>query len=627
MSTERANLSNHAIKSKEHIAKMEIKLARLGDSQLLLDHVDKQQQTLDSLQEHLNKSEGSLILKDDIIKSLEKELDTLHRAFDVQDRYEKPIMNSGNVGTNGIYVEREKMRSLYYELGKRQSNAHSLTLSLADSSIEISQLKQALKDAALLKLKMEESAVISGLQSQQELEEKKNLLNELSNVQENSRRANELHSKMMGQSEDLTKRLSELRCASDVIIAEKETLVFELSSLLYASQLEVVSLNGRIEELKQSVTLLQSSSDLTEQRSMTNLNKAIIERQVLTELLQEAELMKPELNMVHQHLEDAIRDREEKSRLIESARRLSEREILQARDTAEDLQRQLVAAQEHLEVIQKRECDLEEERTSALTTLQRTLEAAKALTVKLQCEKDRRILAEERANKAERLAETLQRAKEHVSSAVLDALHQEKAKSVRLEKVISQMTNSRDYIPHPVQRSSSVSPHRSTVTGRSDGEYNYDGHFSASIGGMSILPAQAATTSSSLKRHPLSAMQSIPPHNFLGRTVSSDLTAGAVIMEHRRSLPSFSQSSPSRMTACNLQNGQSKDLRRESWRLMERAVDSGVDTKRSRETLEDEISRASHAYDSLPVPEVRASTSKLPTSVSPPKSIVDGLTR
>ena len=607
---------------------MEIKLARLGDSQLLLDHVGIQQQTIDNLQEHLNKSEGSLILKDDIIKSLEKELDTLHRAFDVQDRYEKPIMNSGNVGTNGIYVEREKMRSLYYELGKRQSNAHSLTLSLADSSIEISQLKQALKDAALLKLKMEESAVISGLQSQQELEEKKNLLNELSNVQENSRKANELHSKMVGQSEDLTKRLSELRCASDVIIAEKETLVFELSSLLYASQLEVVSLNGRIEELKQSVTLLQSSSDLTEQRSMTNLNKAIIERQVLTELLQEAELMKPELNMVHQHLEDAIRDREEKSRLIESARRLSEREILQARDTAEDLQRQLVAAQEHLEVIQKRECDLEEERTSALTTLQRTLEAAKALTVKLQCEKDRRILAEERANKAERLAETLQRAKEHVSSAVLDALHQEKAKSVRLEKVISQMTNSRDYIPHPVQRSASVSPPRSTVTGRADGEYNYDGHFSGSIAGMSILPRQhPPTTSSSFNRQPLSVMQTVPPRSFLGRTDSLELTANAVIMEHRRNLPSFSQSSPSRMTSCNLQNSQSRDFRRESWRLMERAVDNGVDMKRNLETLEDEITEGSHAYDLFLVPEVRASTSKLPTSVSPPKSIVDGLTR
>ena len=607
---------------------MEIKLARLGDSQLLLDHVGIQQQTIDNLQEHLNKSEGSLILKDDIIKSLERELDTLHRAFDVQDHYEKPIINGRNLGTSGIYVEREKMRSLYYELGKRQSNAHSLTLSLADSSIEITHLKQALKDATLIKQKMQENALVLELQSQQELEEKKNLLDELSHVQENSRKASDLHSKAIGQIEDLTKRLSELRTASDIIIAEKETLVFELSSLLYSSQLEVVSLNGRIEELKQSVTLLQSSSDLTEQRSMTNLNKAITERQVLTELLQEAELMKPELNMVHQHLEDAIRDREEKSRMIESARHLSERDILQARDAAEVLQRRLVAAQEQLEVIQNRECDLEEERTSALTTLQRTLEAAKALTVKLQCEKDRRILAEERANKAERLAETLQRAKEHVSSAVLDALHQEKAKSVRLEKVISQMTNSRDYIPHPVQRSASVSPPRSTVTGRADGEYNSDGHFSGSIGGMSILSRQhPPNISSSFNRQPLSVMQTMPPRSSLGRTDSLELTANAVIMEHRRNLPSFSQSSPSRMTSCNLQNSQSRDFRRESWRLMERAVDNGVDMKRNLETLEDEITEGSHAYDLFLVPEVRASISKLPTSVSPPKSIVDGLTR
>ena len=47
--------------------------------------------------------------------------------------------------------------------------------------------------------------------------------------------------------------------------------------------------------------------------------------------------------------------------------------------------------------------------------------------------------------KAERLADSLQRAKDHVSSAVLDALHREKSKSFRLENVIKEIgTNKGD---------------------------------------------------------------------------------------------------------------------------------------------------------------------------------------
>ena len=605
---------------------MEVKLARLGDSQQLLDHVEKQQQIIHNLQGQLNKSEGSVFLKDDIIKSLEKELDTLHRAFDVQDRYETP-RSSGNIGTSGIYIEREKMRSLYYELGKRQSDAHSLTLSLADSSIEIIELKQTLKDAALIKIKTEESVLALGLQSQRQLEEKNNLLGELAETEEKFRKLKDINSNMAGQSEDLTKRLSELRTASDVIAAEKDTLVFELSNLLYSSQLEVVSLNGRIEELKQSVILLQSSSELNEQRSMTNLNKAITERKILTELLQEAELMKPELNMVHEHLEDAIREREEKNRMIESAKHSSDIDISEARGIAEDLQRELSMTRQQLEVMQSREFDLEDERTSALTTLQRTLEAAKAITVKLQSEKERRISAEERANKAERLAETLQRAKEHVSSAVLDALHQEKAKSARLEKVILQMTSTRDYIPHPKQGSTSESPSRVAFNDRADSGCTYDGRISESQGSTTIFPTQSAPSSSSLHWQPFSAVSSTPSRSFISRADSANSTASEVITEHRRSIPSFSQSSPSRMMASNLQNSQNADIRKQSWQLMERAVDSGVDMKKSLETLEEEISRGGRAYNPGLEPELRVAASNIRNSSSPPRSIVDGLTR
>ena len=574
LNSERSSLFNESIKLKEHIAKMEVQLARLSDSQVLLDHMGRQQQIIDNLQGKLDKSQSSLVLKDDVIKSLEKELDTLHRAFDVQDRYETP-RSSVNTSTSSIQVDREKMRSLYYELGKRQSDAHSLTLTLADSSIEMGKLKQNVKELLALKAQMEENGINQRTQYEKLLADKNVLLRELSASHENTNKIKDWNSNLSGQIEDLSRRLSELRASSDLVLTEKETLVFELSSLLYASQLEVVSLNTRVDELKQSVTVLQSSTELSEQRSASHLNKAIAERQVLTELLQEAELMKPELCMVHQHLEDAVQEREEKKKMLQDVRHSSEKNIAQARQIAEELQRELDVTQQLLETAQTRENDLEEEKTGALSTLQRTLEAAKSLSSKLQSEKDRRILAEERASKAERLADTLQRAKEHVSSAVLDALHVEKSKSIRLEKVLQQMTSSRDFIPHPragTPGSSSLSPVRGDRADAGRGD-DYEGRKPASFLSQS-----------------LSSSNILSPSRAMGGELSSTYpSATAIIAEYKKNIPSFSLSSPSRTLSAHSQSvlNRSRDIKRESWKLMERAVDSGVDMKLIQESRTD----------------------------------------
>jgi hypothetical protein len=203
---------------------------------------------------------------------------------------------------------------------------------------------------------------------------------------------------------------------------------------------------------------MQSSSELTDQRTSSTLNKAIAERKILADSLQEAEMMKPQIAQLRQQLNETIDEKEMTNKRLQILQHSSKKEIVEARSTAEELKSELGVIQKQLRSLQAREGDLEEERLHALSTLQRTLEAAKSLTVKLQSEKDKRIKAEERANKAERLAESLQRAKEHVSSAVLDALHQEKSKSIRLEKVLQQMANNRDrdHIPNPDHLTSST---------------------------------------------------------------------------------------------------------------------------------------------------------------------------
>ena len=565
------HLCNESIKAKDHIARLESHVSRLSDSQSLLDHVSKQQQVIESIQGKLDKCLVSLSAKDDIVKSLEKELDTLHRAFDVQDRYEPPHRSESIGPTGAIQAERDKMRSLYYELGKRQSDAHSLTLSLADSSIQIKKLQQNLAET-ITSVELIQNEKIA-LQTQCDDLTKRNseLLDELSQSQGKAENLKELNVKTTSQIEDLSKRLSELRTTSDAIIAEKEALVFELSSLLYNSQLEIVSLNGRTEELKQSVAILQSANELSEQRALSSLNDAIAERKLLAGKLRDAEMMKPQLVIVNERLEEAIQDGEMKVQMIQAVEQSSMKDITQARVIAEELQRELVSSQQQLEFAQQRESDLEEERAHALTTLQRTLEAAKSLTIKLQYEKDRRVAAEERATKAERLADGLQKAKEHVSSAVLDALHQEKSKSLRLEKIVQQITNSREGRDIPVKMmslaTSSSYPIPAAGLGPGPapvpGEYDFDRRKPVSSRSSdSGLGERFDPPSSSSRQSYVQSDPSTPTRHGADKDrvrdrdrdrdrpehVSHDIAAEASSSDIRKKNPSFSQSSPNRVT-------------------------------------------------------------------------------
>lgn len=437
------NLADCA-KFKDQIAKLEGHIDRLSDSQLLLDHIDKQQHVVDTMQCRLDKFRISAVAKDETVNALEKELDTLHRAFDIQDRYESQYCVSSSGSANVIQAERDKIKSLYYELGKRQSDAHSLTLSLADKSVEMNTMKISLKEAVNCQ---DQTKKLQGdLQTQLDDLEKNNanLREEVVRCQDKISNLNDLQSRLNGQIEDMSSRLSETKSSSKATITEKEKLIFELSSLLYSSQVEVGSANERFEELKQSLTHLQNASQLNEQRSASTLNEAIGERKLLAVQLKDAEMLKPQLIMAKKNLTDVMQESNWKDQKMLAMEQNAMQDVAEARLIAEELHKELAVVQRNAEESQNRGNGLETERTHALRTLQSTLQAAKSLTAKLRDEKDLRIAAEERALKAERLADSLQRAKDHVSSAVLDALHREKTKSFRLENVIKEISTNKD---------------------------------------------------------------------------------------------------------------------------------------------------------------------------------------
>ena len=430
-------------KFRDQVAKLEGHIDRLSDSQLLLDHIDKQQHVVETMQCKLDKFRISAVAKDETVNALEKELDTLHRAFDIQDRYESQYCVGSSGSANMIQAERDKIKSLYYELGKRQSDAHSLTLSLADKSVEMNTMKNSLKEAVNSQDQTKKQQGDLQIQLNDLEKNNANLREEVVRYQDKISNLNDLQSRLNGQIEDMSSRLSETKSSSKATITEKEKLIFELSSLLYSSQVEVGSANERFEELKQSLTHLQNATELNEQRSASKLNETIGERKLLAVQLKDAEMLKPQLIMAKKNLADIIQESNWKDQKMQAMEKNAMQDVAEARLIAEELQKELAVVQRNAEESQNRGNGLEAERTHALRTLQSTLQAAKSLTAKLRDEKNLRIAAEERALKAERLADSLQRAKDHVSSAVLDALHREKSKSFRLENVIKEIGTSK----------------------------------------------------------------------------------------------------------------------------------------------------------------------------------------
>ena len=324
LNTEREKLTSDLTKCRDHILKLETQLTRLSDSQQLLDHLGRQQEHIDGLQTSVERQKEELAERDEAIKALKRDVDSLHRTLDIQMRFDghgddaADAPGSGNKAANGhrsgaastshlntsaagnntsafVQVEREKMRSLYYELGKRQADAHSLALTLADNTAEADELQQSLRHALSAKFQVEVELIASKEECAKTEEARRALAEELTQAEARHAASRDMNARLTGQVEDLSRRLSELRGTSDAAVKDKESVAYELSTMLYTSQMEVVALKGRVQELEQAAERLQSGVSLTEQRAALAVDRLTRERDALEQLLHQAEALKPKV--------------------------------------------------------------------------------------------------------------------------------------------------------------------------------------------------------------------------------------------------------------------------------------------------------------------------------------------
>ena len=124
-------------RTKEYANKLELQLARLGDSVVLVQTVDKLQLTNEHYASELANLKGVLAFKEEKMVKMEKDLEAFERALDAQTKYE------GEGAAEGADGKDASLKSLYYELGKRQTDAHSLAISLASTNKELKDAKES----------------------------------------------------------------------------------------------------------------------------------------------------------------------------------------------------------------------------------------------------------------------------------------------------------------------------------------------------------------------------------------------------------------------------------------------------------------------------------------------------
>lgn len=444
---DRHTVSNELSKSKEYVEKLEHQLSRLNDSVHMSNQVDALSKYNSQLKSELDQHNKKLNYRDDRIKVLEKEIDVLHRTFEIQRDYEggDPYCRGGgscgcNCCTKGGEGSKEKLRSLYYELGKRQTENHTIALSLAESHKEIELLKLDIKNINSTKVELDKECHRLREHSELLLQQTKNDNELVSSLHEKQSNLTDINNKLQQSLEDVTRRYTEYKNNNDNEIFNKNKVIAELNEVITGNNLEMSSLNHRLESLQHSINHIDSVNTLSEQRLQSewdtfNSEKtkfqeqvkkgdaAMIQEQLLRIEIQNMKLEKDELSAKYSQLTAALNNNkgEEKKQLVA-------------------LQSQVSELEQFLGTSRISETRAVHERDEAMKALMQTVEATRELSGKYQKERNKRINLDEKVGILEKHITDLKKSKEQVSSAVLDALHKERSKSQALEQVLNALS-------------------------------------------------------------------------------------------------------------------------------------------------------------------------------------------
>eukprot|EP01032_Pedospumella_encystans_P021243 gene21243-24107_t len=259
--SERVQFENEVIELRSKNQLLSRKLKTANDPQGLIDQISRDKQSQVFLEENIVNLKGELSLREQKIEALTRELVIAHRSIEVQSKYENLTSTQSSVSNS-----REIMRTLYFDMGKKQADLHSVTLALADVTHRASALEDSLSQALHVKddtLRENEKLAGNVEYLHQQFVE---FNDELSHVRSELNRSRELESKLQMQLEMLTDEFATFRTRHDEDSNEKQLRIEELTSLVAIAEQEKESMRLALERANQSFQTKESIAAVREEQ-------------------------------------------------------------------------------------------------------------------------------------------------------------------------------------------------------------------------------------------------------------------------------------------------------------------------------------------------------------------------
>lgn len=404
------------------------KLKTASDPQGLIDQISRDKKSHAFLEENIVNLKGELSLRELKIEALTKELVIAHRSIEVQSKYENLTSTQSSVSNS-----REIMRTLYFDMGKKQADLHSVTLALAETTQrnaaldeELAQALRAKQDALQENEKLQGNVEYLGRQSVE-------FSDQVSHLRKDLEDEAALREQLQRQLEMAVGGFSEARARHGEESRARQLEIEQLTSTAVITEQEKEAMRQVLDSMKlslktkESVFAVREEQLLKESLSLQCANAELSERAQLCSALQ------AKVEILQNNLSDSehIRQQQEQ-RISELLRLLTEKETSLSERTTNviALDGSLVAVHAELTSVREQLQLVTSERTEAVDALRHTMRATRELSQRYHMEKEAK-------EHVERTNQQLLQAKANLSAATLDALYQERRKSAALEKSLA----------------------------------------------------------------------------------------------------------------------------------------------------------------------------------------------
>lgn len=412
-------------KAQAHIAVLTDKVKTLSEANKLQLQIDLQKHRQEELEQEISALQGEVTLKQERITALEYELDVSHRAVHFQSRYEQ--QNNKHLAT-AVGSNREVLRSLYFDLGKRTAESHNMAMTLAEMSDEMQQLKTELQRVVDENKALHQEKTHWQLQEESFTSHQQHADQEMGHLQEKLHHKTDMQDKLQRQIEDLVKRLSETRITHEEVVREKHFRITEQNSIITKLQQEK-------EELLRQIDILQHQKSSADHAKQQAVDEFQYEKDILLEEIQQLrnqvtafDQLKKDQQALEKVMQTYQKDHEktqDDSKMLQSEKAQLQAHLHYVNFQLRKVMDDLIAKDNNIQSLQELQEKTCSERDQVAEALRKAMHTTRELASKLKqeqtlsrnMEKQLQLLAEERSN---------------VSSAILDALHKERLKNAQL---------------------------------------------------------------------------------------------------------------------------------------------------------------------------------------------------